>query len=60
MTAVTPVYYTLEQAHVRRNEILRIVGDEASFKERGARYELDSGQSALYNELNDLEFLIGD
>ena len=60
MTAMTPVYYTLEQAHARRNEILSIVGDEATFKERGARYALDAQQLALYNELTDLEFLIGD
>lgn len=60
MTAITPVYYTLEQAQTRREDIRSEVGDIELFRNRGAHFELDAKELALYHELVDLEYLIGE
>lgn len=47
------------EACARRAEIIQAAGgDEANFRERAANYLLDSRERALFDELQDLDFLL--
>ncbi|MGO1285292.1 MAG: hypothetical protein ACTHWF_14505 [Brachybacterium sp.] len=46
-------------AEARLEELRRAIGDVQLFKARGEGYDLDSAETALYDELCDLEFLLG-
>jgi hypothetical protein len=45
-------------AAARLEELRRKIGDVDLLKSRGASYELDLAETALYDELRDLEFLL--
>ncbi|WP_246955773.1 hypothetical protein [Brachybacterium sp. Marseille-Q7125] len=59
MSISTVTYMSEEQAQHRYEELARQVSDLAGFKERGANYELDADDAAIYDELLSLEFLLG-
>lgn len=42
-----------------REKILAEVGNEAEFRARGEAFQLDEHQTALYDELKALDFLVG-
>ncbi len=52
-------YMSPEQLQARYNELASRVGDLEEFKVRGANYDLDADDAAIYDELRDLEFLLG-
>lgn len=45
-------------AEARLASLYEQVGDVERFKSRGAGFALDSAETALYDELRDLEFLL--
>lgn len=47
-----------EDAQARLDMIYEIAGDVEDFRMRGFRYELDAEDSALYEDMLDLEFLL--
>ncbi len=50
---------TLAEARERRDEIVRLVGgDEETFRTRAAEYRLSAEELALFDELENLDFLI--
>lgn len=51
-------YMSPEQLQARYNELASRVGDLEEFKVRGANYDLDADDAAIYDELRDLEFLL--
>lgn len=55
----TVTYMSPEQLQARYNELASRVGDLEEFKVRGANYDLDADDAAIYDELRDLEFLLG-
>lgn len=59
MSISTVTYLSPEQVRARYDEIAHRVVDLEGFKERGANYELDADDAAIYDELRDLEFLLG-
>lgn len=59
MSISTVTYMPPEQVQNRYDELARRVVDLDGFKERGANYELDADDAAIYDELCDLEFLLG-
>lgn len=59
MSESTVTYMSPEQLQARYNELASRVGDLEDFKVRGARYDLDGDDAAIYDELRDLEFLLG-
>lgn len=60
MTAVVAEVITRVEAESRREAILRAVGDEACFRERGEAYELHGKELELYDDLCELDFLLGE
>ncbi|WP_101652842.1 hypothetical protein [Brevibacterium ihuae] len=60
MTAVVTELISRNEAEHRRAEIIREVGDEARFKERGEAYELRDKELELYDDLCELDFLLGE
>lgn len=59
MSESTVTYMSPEQLQARYSELANRVGDLEEFKVRGANYELDADDAAIYDELRDLEFLLG-
>lgn len=59
MTISTVTHMSPEQVQARYDELARRIVDLAGFKERGANYELAAADAAIYDELRDLEFLLG-
>ena len=59
MSISTVTYMSAQQAQDRYDELARQVSDLEDFKERGSNYELDADEAAIYDELRDLEFLLG-
>lgn len=59
MSESTVTYMSPEQLQARYSELAHRVGDLEEFKVRGANYELDADDAAIYDELRDLEFLLG-
>ena len=59
MSESTVTYMSPEQLQARYNELASRVGDLEEFKVRGANYDLDADDAAIYDELRDLEFLLG-
>ncbi|GAA4842896.1 hypothetical protein GCM10023221_21200 [Luteimicrobium xylanilyticum] len=56
VTSMTPA-----EARVRREEIVRRVGgDESAFRDRAEAYLLSAEELALYDELENLDFLLGE
>lgn len=55
----TVTYMSPEQLQERYNELASRVGDLEEFKICGANYDLDADDAAIYDELRDLEFLLG-
>lgn len=54
-------YLDADEIRARRAELLRQAGlDLATLKERAAQYRLSPEQSAILDELEDLEFLAGE
>lgn len=54
-------YLNAHEIQTRRTELLRRAGLElATLKERAAQYRLSPEQSAILDELEDLEFLAGE
>ncbi|EFG48596.1 hypothetical protein HMPREF0183_0115 [Brevibacterium mcbrellneri ATCC 49030] len=58
MSESTVTYMSPEQLQARYNELASRVGDLEEFKVRGANYDLDADDAAIYDELRDLEFLL--
>lgn len=58
MSESTVTYMSPEQLQARYNELASRVGDLEEFKVRGANYDLDTDDAAIYDELRDLEFLL--
>ena len=52
-------YMSPERLQARYNELASRVCDLEEFKVRGANYDLDADDAAIYDELRDLEFLLG-
>ncbi|WP_284292198.1 hypothetical protein [Luteimicrobium album] len=52
---------TPAEARARREEIVRRVGgDESAFRDRAEVYLLSAEELALYDELENLDFLLGE
>lgn len=58
MAASAVEHITEADALRRRLEILALVGDESSFRERAAAYLLQPSDQALFDELEDLTYLL--
>ena len=49
----------VEAATKRYEDLAKSVGDVDAFKDRGYAFDLDAADAALFDELRDLEFLLG-
>ncbi|HEX3002978.1 MAG TPA: hypothetical protein VHO27_02110 [Angustibacter sp.] len=58
MSAVSVERLTVDEARARRLEIIAIVGEEDALRRRAAQYLLDAGEQALFDELEDLDYLL--
>lgn len=59
MTPVTLEVITSEEARARHAKLLEAIGDRDAFERRAEEYALDARESALYDDLVELEFLLG-
>ena len=59
MSISTVTHMSVQQAEDRYDELVHRVGDLADFMRRGADYELDPEDAAIYDELRALDFLLG-
>jgi len=61
MSAVVVVERLTEQDALARREaiIAAMGGDEAAFRARAASFALDARELALYDELEELDYLLG-
>lgn len=59
MATITPIVLTTEEAKRKYRELVSRIGDVESFKDRAEAYELDTADRALYDDLTELEFLLG-
>jgi len=60
MSAVVVEWLTEQEALARRAEIITAVGgDEAAFRDRAARFQLGVRELALFDELEELDYLLG-
>ncbi len=59
MSAVVVQQLTEQEALTRRAEIIDEVGDEEAFRVRAANFALDARELALYDELEELDYLLG-
>lgn len=60
MTIALIKVLSLDEATSRIAELNRRIGDVDDFRARGAVFALDAQDAALYDELRDLEFLLGE
>ncbi|MBE7326039.1 hypothetical protein IEQ44_15435 [Nocardioides sp. Y6] len=58
MSTVSIARITEEQAITRRDHILAEIGDLEAFRARAHDYLLDVREQALFNELEDLDYLL--
>lgn len=58
MSAIAVQHYTAKKAAARRAKILKSVGDESDFRQRAALYLLSSDEQELFDELEDLDYLL--
>jgi hypothetical protein len=58
MTAIAVQRYNERQARARRANIIRSVGDETDFRNRASHYLLTATEQSLFNELEDLDYLL--
>lgn len=59
MTTCSLEILTSAEAVARRSELMKEIGDVERFKERGETFQLDADDRVKYNELLNLEFLLG-
>lgn len=59
MSAVKLDVIPVEEAHARYAALLEEVGDRAALERRAEAYALDASDSALYDDIVELEFLLG-
>lgn len=58
MSTVTVARITEDQAIARREQILAEIGDVEALRARAHDYLLDVREQSLFNELEDLEYLL--
>lgn len=59
MSAAIVERITEAEARARRDEILRMIGDDVdSFRARARDYVLSTAEQSLFDELEDLEYLL--
>lgn len=59
MATVTPVVLSTEAANVKYRSLVSEIGDVEEFKDRAAAYLLNAKDRALYDDLMELEYLLG-
>lgn len=60
MSAVVVERLTEDEARSRRDEIIAAVGgDEAAFRDRATGFQLGVRELALFDELEELDYLLG-
>ncbi|GAA2004202.1 hypothetical protein [Brevibacterium samyangense] len=60
MSTATVITFTREEAEAKRNAILEQVRDPDEFRRRGENYELDPSDRLLYDDLRELDYLLGE